>query len=450
MPIFNPPTAVAGGSTSITGDYSRGAATFFGNNGGTYTWTVPSGVTEVFVNVFGSGGRGNLAAASSNFCTGGGGGGYAGGNLTVIAGETYTITCGTGGWLSSGTTITDGTDTTFKNSAGTTLLTGGGGKGGLTAASGSVVSLVGGAGGAGTINSADSFLATYTANGGRGGNLSKNNTTGTGNMFTGGGASGSLSGDGGRGGDMFRTSGGNFGYGGTGGGGWGGGNGGDILATNTYNSSYRWSSGGGGFMNAGGTIMSNSNIDLFSSGGTPYEGGASFPGTFGNTFEAAYNSNHASAGRDVNNNYLGTRRSWWSYMTGEALTGARAFTSWSTNGDGCGGWGNPDNNNNSYFKAGVPGFGGGHGAIANYNNTSATYGYDWASGKRRIGGGGGTNMYMDSTMGTAFQQSLAVTGGDTKANLGALGRVPFGGGSGAGRSSYPFGAGDGFVVICYK
>ena len=98
----------------------------------------------------------------------------------------------------------------------------------------------------------------------------------------------------------------------------------------------------------------------------------------------------------------------------------------------------------------MPGFGGGHGGIGNYNNTSTTNGFDWASGKRRIGGGGGTNMYMDSTTGTAFTQALAADNGDAKANLGALGRVPFGGGSGAGRSTYPFGAGDGFVVICYK
>lgn len=441
-----------GATATGLGDYSRGAATFFGNNGSTYTWTVPAGVTEVFVNVFGSGGRGNLQSSSYYHATGGGGGGYAGGVLTVVPGTTYTITNGQGGMLASGTTVVDGTDTTFKDASNVTLLTGGGGKGGNNVNSTAAKFALGGRGGVGTVNSASSFKSSYTANGGRGGDVQKDNTSNTANLVTGGGASGSLSGDGGRGGDIFRTSGTQNGYYGTGGGGWAQGNGGDILSDTGPTSSSTNGTGGGGFINSGGPIFTNSASDFLSSGGSSYDGGSSWEysviqGAITTTYS---NATYGAAGiyQDVNP-ATSIRRSWWSYMTGEALNGQRAFTKWGSNGDGVGGWGTKSDSWGDLGVLMVPGFGGGHGGTASYNNESQQQGWYNIGKGRRVGGGAGAHMYYSSGMSTAVNNALNQTG-DVRASTTALARAPFGGGGGGGRNAYGYGGGDGFVVICYK
>lgn len=442
-----------GASSSSLGDYSRGAATFFGNNGSTYTWTVPAGVTEVFVNVFGSGGRGNSSAASTNYmATGGGGGGYAGGALTVTAGSTYTITNGQGGYLQGYASVTDGTDTTFKDSDDVILLTGGGGKGGLQVISTAQNTLLGGAGGVGTVNSSTSFLSSFTANGGRGGNLGHGGTGSVYRLNTGGGASGSLSGDGGRGGDLFRGDSTSGSYQGTGGGGWAGGNGGDISIGTTPNTGSFNATGGGGYMHSGGSIsQSTSTYDVESSGGSPFGGGQSFDNAKLNTWEGWGGSSTGQAPMPQTQPTSGGRRSWWTYMTGEALTGTNARAVWDVNGDGVGGWGHAVETNLAYNAWLVPGFGGGMGANSN-PTLLINYGGLWPiSGRgRMVGGGGGTHIVMDAELTSNFNYALDNFTGDLRANITSLGRVPFGGGSGSCSHTYPLGAGDGFVVICYK
>jgi len=60
------------------------------------TWTCPPGVTKVFVECWGAGGGGG-SRTSNGRAGGGGGGAYSCSTLTVIPGNSYTITVGTGG-----------------------------------------------------------------------------------------------------------------------------------------------------------------------------------------------------------------------------------------------------------------------------------------------------------------------------------------------------------------
>ena len=441
-----------GASASGLGDYSRGAAVFFGYNAGNYTWTVPAGVTEVFVNVFGSGGRGGQPQ-SNNMGSGGGGGGYAGAALAVSTGQTYKITCGKGGWLAGGTTTVDGTDTTFSTSASSAILTASGGKGGTNKDTTSVIDCLGGLGGTGTVNQAALLISSFTASGGRGGNVSRDSLGTTYNLSTGGGASGSLSGDGGRGGGIFLSTNTSQSYNGTGGGGWGGGDGGDILTGTGSNSTSYYNTGGGGYLNSGGSIFAHqAGADFTSSGGTPFQGGQAWEASIYNQFYGQSYVNTGGTGVDQQNNAVSGRRSWWSYMTGEALTGNSSFLQWTTNGDGVGGWGGyPGTQPFTQQRAMmVPGFGGGLGGVAYYTSEqSQSQAWSQTGRGRRVGGGGGANHFMSPNMATSLSNAIS-KGGDSSAQVAALGRVSYGGGAGACRSTNAFGAGDGFVVICYK
>jgi hypothetical protein len=92
------------------------------NSAGTYSWTVPTGVTNICIEVWGSGGQGgNLRSTSSYMSTGiigfgGGGGGYGYQCFNVVPGTTYQVTVGSSGGSSSvgnlisATGGTDGTD----------------------------------------------------------------------------------------------------------------------------------------------------------------------------------------------------------------------------------------------------------------------------------------------------------------------------------------------------
>lgn len=67
------------------------------NTPGTYTFTVPAGVTEIIVETWGGGGHGGPTRGNGNKKAGGGGGGaYARSVLTVSPGQTYTLTVGSG------------------------------------------------------------------------------------------------------------------------------------------------------------------------------------------------------------------------------------------------------------------------------------------------------------------------------------------------------------------
>lgn len=447
MPIFNPPVSGASASAG-TGDFSRGAQVFKGQ--GTYTFTVPSGVTEVFVNLFGGGGRGNYN--SSYWATGGGGGGYAGGILTVVPGTTYTVTCGTGGWLNgASTTVTDGTDSTFK-SGGTTLLTAGGGKGGLqTSSFGSSQELLGGLGGVGTVNSAVSFIASYTASGGRGGNLKQTSSSSTPRRCTGGGASGSLTGDGGRGGDHFMNDTGSSAYVGTGGGGWSNGNGGDHITSSVGG---YVGTGGGGFMHPGGGGVTVQGTWFGSPGsswgsGMLYTSSAS-PLSMQINTNTTYWSNDNANINSTDGSRLG-KTSWWSYMTGEALVGKPPSNRWQHSGDGCGSWGWWSNSIDPQYMSFSPGFGGGHGGFSRIVTSPNDDNIPGDTRRERFGGGGGGKNSVTSQI-AAMMNSAIVDSSSWAKTLGHLARAPYGGGSGGCNSSIgaTLGGGDGFCVICYK
>jgi hypothetical protein len=246
---------------------------------GSYTWTVPDGVTSIQVVVTGGGGGG-----------GGPGGGYTGGSggdgavvtgtLTVVPGDNLNLVVGGGGG-----TGTDGTPSygsggggggaSFVN-AGTAnqLISGGGGGGGSTnnATSGGSAGGTGGAGGdgvarssnwtgggggsAGNAGSAGSLFGMingipgHSGNGGAGGAGGNNGSA----IFGGTGGSGSGSGTGGAGVSSGGGGGGGYGGGGSGVAGTGGGAGGSTGPTGTTyaTASNRGASGSDG---SGGSIV---------------------------------------------------------------------------------------------------------------------------------------------------------------------------------------------------
>ena len=162
------------------------------NTSGTFTFTVPPGVTSLKVEAWGSGG-----GAHNSYNKAGGGGAYAGSNnVTVIPGMTYTIKVGAGADRGIGN---DGEDSSFG-----TLVIAKGGKGGANS-------------GVGGLASASTGETAFS--GGNGGSSSKNGGAG-------GGGAGSTSADGSKGGNTADNSGGSGGSGGVVGGG-NGGNGGD-------------------------------------------------------------------------------------------------------------------------------------------------------------------------------------------------------------------------------
>ena len=66
------------------------------NTPGTYSFVVPAGVTQVTVDVWGSGGRGGSRTSGSNAYGGGGGGAYSQQTIQVTAGQSYTVFIGQG------------------------------------------------------------------------------------------------------------------------------------------------------------------------------------------------------------------------------------------------------------------------------------------------------------------------------------------------------------------
>ena len=177
---------------------------------GTYSWTVPTGVTQISVLCIGGGGAGN-----GDGSLGGGGGGAGLGwrnSISVTPGQSYTVVVGDKG---AGGTGSNGEDSYFIN---TSTVKGGGG--------GGTVSGSGGSGG------------SYTGDGGGTGG-SGGSTAGGGIYEGGGGGAGGYTGSGGNGGGGDGTSNpqnagvGGAGGDGSGGGGGGGSYGGDYVGGGT-------------------------------------------------------------------------------------------------------------------------------------------------------------------------------------------------------------------------
>ncbi len=95
---------------------------------GTYTFTVPAGVTSVTVECWGAGGAGGGATSNGYYGgAGGAGGAYASKVITVTPGNNYTVTVGQGGNGGTGNGPSGG-DSWFKNTS-TVIAKGGAGGG---------------------------------------------------------------------------------------------------------------------------------------------------------------------------------------------------------------------------------------------------------------------------------------------------------------------------------
>jgi len=168
-------------------------------NSGTWTWTIPDGVTKVWAFCMGAGGGGPTygTANTNNFGVlgGGKGGGYASGVISGLTpGGTLTLTIGEGGLGSyRGATAGNGGNTTVALTGGSTYLTGNGGGGGSNTP---VTSDNGSQKGQGGSASTSGVTDAYTAAGGGSGNYPagvgySGITTSNISTVTGGGASGS-------------------------------------------------------------------------------------------------------------------------------------------------------------------------------------------------------------------------------------------------------------------
>ena len=183
---------------------------------GTYTFVVPQNTFQILAMVWGAGGSGG-AYTSGSYISGGGGGGFAMGIIDVAPGQALpTLTVGAGG-----AAVTSGNNGNAggTSSIGTILTATGGGAGNYSSPTAV-------AGGAGSITG--NLRNAFTASGGA-------PLTGSSDMGTGGGGSGSPFGVGGTSGSGVTSS------SATGGGGWGGNGGAASSAIGT---------GGGGLFSA--------------------------------------------------------------------------------------------------------------------------------------------------------------------------------------------------------
>jgi hypothetical protein len=148
------------------------------SNPGEYTFTVPTNVSSVIVEVWGGGGGGGAGNSSDDTAGGGGGaGGYAKGVVSVIPGGGYTVIVGEGG-VAGGSGGTSSFDSTLIYATG-----------GLSGGGGSTTSLTaGGAGGSGSGSSSLSITGgrgqygSTDLGGGSGGNAGAGGPGGLGNL----------------------------------------------------------------------------------------------------------------------------------------------------------------------------------------------------------------------------------------------------------------------------
>lgn len=168
--------------TSVTKTLSSGSG----------TWVVPYGVTSITVKCWGAGGAGGGSTSNGSYGSGGGGGAYVLQAITVVAGDSFTYSVGTGGTGSTGAG-TAGGNTTFSGN-GYSLSAGGGGGGAANGgaagsggtASGGSTNTNGNTGGTSTTNAGGS-----SPNGGSGGTAPGANSDGNAGTAPGGGGSGS-------------------------------------------------------------------------------------------------------------------------------------------------------------------------------------------------------------------------------------------------------------------
>jgi len=123
-------TVTLGSGASASGfDSGLASVQTFTSSG---TWTRPSGITKVIMEVQGGGGAGSRSDSTDTSRHGGAGGGYAKKFLDVSSISTSTITVGAGGAATSSNDTAGGDGGFSKWADGTNTITANGGGGGLT------------------------------------------------------------------------------------------------------------------------------------------------------------------------------------------------------------------------------------------------------------------------------------------------------------------------------
>lgn len=143
---------------------------------GTYTFTVPAGVTSITVQTWGGGGRGGSRTTSTDGTGGGGGGGFSQHTFSVTPGQSYVVTVGAGSTSNS----TAGGDSWFSlDVAGNAVVLA---KGGNSVATNSNTGATGG--------SAASGIGSIKYSGGNGANRVSSTSSGGGGSSAGTGTNG--------------------------------------------------------------------------------------------------------------------------------------------------------------------------------------------------------------------------------------------------------------------
>ena len=212
----------------------------FDYTGSDQSWTVPEGVTSIYVKMWGAGGGGGNVGGW-NYGANAGGGGYAGGELTITPGESLTFIVGKGG-IKGSETVTGwhyGGGACHRGCTGNRYGGCGGGRSEIRRDSTSLIIAGGGGGGGSSRAGVNNFGGAGGGTDGQRGNAGyQGSHPGGGTQSAGGsGGSGSSNGEAGtqyQGGRSASAC-----YGGGGGGGWYGGGGGGYTETNGM-------SGGGG------------------------------------------------------------------------------------------------------------------------------------------------------------------------------------------------------------
>jgi hypothetical protein len=266
---------------------------------GSYSFTVPDGVTEVSAVCVGGGGGGSTSTLSSNGVSGGGGGG--GGlhwrTFSVTPGETLSIQVGAGGagGTASGNNNAIAGNPSFINRGGTTLVLAGGGAQGVYN---------------NTSGLASGGLTYHTTYGGGGGTGGAGGAGSGGNSGGGGGGAGGYSGNGGRGASGTTYNSGAPGQGGGGGG---------ATGANGFTSKVNWGGGGVGIYGEGtsGTYTATT----YNRAGIPGSGGSGVVyGGGGSGAEDDSGAGGADGGNGAVRIIWGTGRSYPSTNTADAET----------------------------------------------------------------------------------------------------------------------------------
>ncbi len=305
------------GSSAVYSDgkaYILGGMDCIGGNGavnnvsytsaGTYSYTVPAGVTSITISAWGGGGGGG-GGGSASIGGAGGGGGYAQNTIGVTPGETLDIYVGSGGgagntdWWSAGQGGGGGGHSEVSRSGSNLIIAAGGGGGGGGDNSSTTSGGGGGGGGSTTGITGGSSAAAgggsggtqFTGGAGGSGGISSGSSGGlessgsgaNGNTATVGGANNGGAADGGPGGTYASYY---AGGGGGGGGFFGGGGGSSSSAT----------AGGGGGGGGSNYLSGSAQIDLAGSGATPGNSLDSRRGSSGQGGNGGSINSHGSAG----------------------------------------------------------------------------------------------------------------------------------------------------------